>query len=93
MTTSRQCTSPLLVPSIPELHKLLYNKYLESEGNKQSFMERKSVIEIGKLLTRYHQNCENVRLDKKVYFYPCRGNLSVENTECKFFFNERKGIK
>ena len=85
MILSSRCTSPLLVPSIPELHKLLCNKYQESKSNKQSFIERQSVIEIGKLLTKYYQNCDTVLLHKNVYFYPCKEIPSNENAECNFF--------
>ena len=55
MTIGSRCISPLLVPSIQELRKLLCKKYLESGSSKQSFVERNSVMEIGKLLTKYYQ--------------------------------------
>ena len=57
-----RCNSSLLVPSVAELHRLLSVKFAESIGNTELFIERKSVIEIGKLLKMYHQKCETVQL-------------------------------
>ena len=80
-----RCISPPLVPSIPELRKLLCKKYLESGSNKQSFVERNSVMEIGKLLTKYYENVDTVMLKNNVYFYPCKGTSSNESVQCKYF--------
>ena len=79
-----RCNSPLLVPSVAELHRLLSVKFAESIGNTELFIERKSVIEIGKLLKMYHQNCETVQLSKNTYFYLCKRITHSEVPSCEY---------
>ena len=77
--------SPLLVPSVSDLQRMLCQKYKETNGNKELFVKRQSVIEIGKLLIMYHLNYETVQLNKNVYFCPCKNTYNIEDAYCKYF--------
>ena len=84
---------PLLVPNVTELHRLLSVKFAESIGNTELFIERKSVIEIGKLLIMYHQNFETVQLSKTTYFYLCKRSTHSEVPSCNYFSVLTKSFK
>ena len=78
-------TSPTIVPDINVLKSMLIEKHKLYEGNNISFSQRNSVIEIAKLLTRFHGNFDVIALNDDNIFYPCIQISNQKSSNCKYF--------
>ena len=77
--------SPLIVPCVTQLHKLLCQKFLESDSIIEKFIQRNSVMEIAKLLKIFHKDYGTIKLNDNTYFYPCKQCLQTEISGCHDF--------
>ena len=78
-------TSPPIVPDINSLKHMLIEKHKLIQGNILLFSKKKSVIEIAKLLTRFHGNFDVIQLTDDNIFYPCIGNTNQIPSNCQSF--------
>ena len=69
-------STPPIVPTVFELRDMLVKKYNDDDTNISSYIEKKSVNEIAKLLTKYHGSYDKFCLKDTTFFYPCiRGSI------------------
>ena len=82
------CVRPnslLIVPCVTQLHKLLCQKFLESDSIIEKFIQRNIVMEIAKLLKIFHKDYGTIKLNDNTYFYPCKQCLQTEISGCHDF--------
>ena len=79
--------SPSIVPQVDELKCMLIDKFCHVEGNLDTFRTKKSVVEIAKILAKYHEYSKCFQLEPyKIWFYPCLHYKCLKQSwQCKYF--------
>ena len=79
-------SSPI-VPKLNILKQMLIDKYSQVNGDDEISTGKVSVIEIAKLLTKYHEYCISFQLAPyNTWYHPCLHFKCVEKSwQCKYF--------
>ena len=77
----KRLISPTIVPTINILKQMLIDKYSQVSGDDDIFARKVSVIEIAKLLTKYHDYCISFQLvPYNIWYHPCLHFKCVEKS-------------
>ena len=83
-----QTVTPPLIPSIATIREYLIKKYASLQRCSITFHKSKSVAEMARLLSVYHDSNSSfiISPSDKMRYYPCKGyNLTSDRENCNFF--------
>ena len=88
----KRLISPHIVPTINILKQMLIDKYSQVNGDDDIFTKKICVIEISKLLAKYHEYCTSFQLVAyNTWYHPCLYFKCVEQSwQYKYFSLQKR---